>query len=143
MLSKYQILDNVWPYSYEGNPNLVETYVSYLRRKLDALGPPLIVTVRQIGYTLARAEGVRRVSLRARLTLILIFLATVGLVASDIVSYTSLRTFLIDRADTSLDTAVNSLTSTLEAAKTPHDARRDPDLRGRRRSRATAPRPAA
>jgi two-component system, OmpR family, sensor kinase len=59
------------------------------------------------------------VSLRSRLTLVLIFLATIGLVTTDIVSYTSLRTFLRDRADTSLDTAVFSLTSTLEAAKTP------------------------
>jgi len=57
VLSKYQILDNVWPYSYEGNPNLVETYVSYLRRKLDALGPPLIVTVRQIGYQLQEPKA--------------------------------------------------------------------------------------
>jgi two-component system, OmpR family, response regulator len=52
VLSKFQILDNVWPYSYDGNPNLVETYVSYLRRKLDACGPPLIVTIRQMGYML-------------------------------------------------------------------------------------------
>jgi two-component system OmpR family response regulator len=57
VLSKFQILDNVWPYSYDGNPNLVETYVSYLRRKLDALGPPLIVTVRQMGYMLEEPKG--------------------------------------------------------------------------------------
>jgi two-component system OmpR family sensor kinase len=60
------------------------------------------------------------VSLRARLTLILIALAAVGLVASDIVSYTSMRTFLQDRADASLDSSVNGLTATLEAAKTPY-----------------------
>ena len=52
VLSKSQIIDNVWPDSYDGNPNLVETFVSYLRRKLDAAGPPLIVTVRQMGYML-------------------------------------------------------------------------------------------
>jgi two-component system OmpR family response regulator len=57
VLSKLQILDNVWPYSYDGNPNLVETYVSYLRRKLDAAGPPLIVTVRQMGYRLQEPKS--------------------------------------------------------------------------------------
>ena len=52
VLSKLQIIENVWPDSYDASPNLVETFVSYLRRKLDAAGPPLIVTVRQIGYML-------------------------------------------------------------------------------------------
>jgi two-component system OmpR family response regulator len=51
-LSKSQILQNVWRYDFGGNSNVVETYVSYLRRKLDALGPPLIKTVRQVGYML-------------------------------------------------------------------------------------------
>ena len=58
-------------------------------------------------------------SLRSRLTLVLLFLATIGLLAIDVVSYTSLRTFLTDRANTSLDNAAYSLTSTLQAAKTP------------------------
>ena len=52
VLSKSQIIENVWPDSYDANANLVETFVSYLRRKLDAAGPPLIVTVRQMGYML-------------------------------------------------------------------------------------------
>jgi two-component system, OmpR family, response regulator len=52
VLSKGQILQNVWRYDFGGNSNVVETYVSYLRRKLDALGPPLIKTVRQAGYML-------------------------------------------------------------------------------------------
>lgn len=41
VLSKRQILDNVWHYDFGGDPNVVETYVSYLRKKLDRLGPPL------------------------------------------------------------------------------------------------------
>ena len=49
---KGQILQHVWRYDFGGNTNVVETYVSYLRRKLDALGPPLIKTVRQAGYML-------------------------------------------------------------------------------------------
>jgi two-component system OmpR family response regulator len=52
VLSKGQILQNVWRYDFGGNSNVVETYVSYLRRKLDAFGPPLIRTVRQAGYML-------------------------------------------------------------------------------------------
>ena len=52
VLSKAQILQNVWRYDFGGNSNVVETYVSYLRRKLDAAGPPLIRTIRQAGYML-------------------------------------------------------------------------------------------
>jgi two-component system OmpR family response regulator len=52
VLSKAQILQHVWRYDFGGNSNVVETYVSYLRKKLDALGPPLIRTIRQAGYML-------------------------------------------------------------------------------------------
>ena len=52
VLSKGQILQNVWHYDFGGSTNVVETYVSYLRRKLDPLGPPLIKTVRQAGSML-------------------------------------------------------------------------------------------
>jgi two-component system OmpR family response regulator len=52
VLSKGQILQNVWRYDFGGNSNVVETYVSYLRKKLDLEGPPLIRTVRQAGYML-------------------------------------------------------------------------------------------
>jgi two-component system, OmpR family, response regulator len=52
VLSKAQILQNVWHYDFGGSRNVVETYVSYLRKKLDAVGPPLIRTVRQVGYML-------------------------------------------------------------------------------------------
>ena len=52
VLTKRQILDNVWHYDFGGDPNVVETYVSYLRKKLDKLGPPLIQTIRLVGYAL-------------------------------------------------------------------------------------------
>ncbi len=52
VLSKRQILQHVWRYDFGGNANVVETYVSYLRKKLDPLGPPLIRTIRQAGYML-------------------------------------------------------------------------------------------
>jgi two-component system, OmpR family, response regulator len=53
VLSKAQILDHVWNYDFGGEANIVETYVSYLRRKIDGLGPPLIQTVRGVGYRLS------------------------------------------------------------------------------------------
>jgi two-component system OmpR family response regulator len=56
VLSKQQILDHVWQYDFNGDDNVVETYISYLRRKLDGGHDPLIRTVRGFGYTL-RAEG--------------------------------------------------------------------------------------
>jgi two-component system OmpR family response regulator len=56
VVSKGQILQHVWRYDFGGNTNVVETYVSYLRRKLDAAGPPLIRTVRQAGYMLETVE---------------------------------------------------------------------------------------
>ncbi|MGO9457940.1 MAG: response regulator transcription factor [Acidimicrobiales bacterium] len=52
VLSKPQILDHVWHYDFDGEPNVVETYVSYLRKKLEKHGPPLIHTIRLVGYTL-------------------------------------------------------------------------------------------
>jgi two-component system OmpR family response regulator len=52
VLSKAQILDHVWHYDFGGEQNVVETYVSYLRKKLERLGPPLIQTIRLVGYTL-------------------------------------------------------------------------------------------
>ena len=52
VLSKAQILDRIWNYDFGGDANVVETYVSYLRKKLDTTGPPLIHTVRGVGYCL-------------------------------------------------------------------------------------------
>jgi two-component system, OmpR family, response regulator len=52
MLTRKQLLDNVWGWEYAGQSQVLETYVSYLRRKLDPLGPPLIHTQRGVGYSL-------------------------------------------------------------------------------------------
>ncbi|HEU5157019.1 MAG TPA: response regulator transcription factor [Streptosporangiaceae bacterium] len=52
VLSRDQLLDNVWGWAHSGSSQVVETYISYLRRKLDPLGPPLIHTQRGVGYTL-------------------------------------------------------------------------------------------
>jgi two-component system, OmpR family, response regulator len=51
VLTRAQLLENVWGWDYTGESQVVETYVSYLRRKLDPLGPPLIYTQRGVGYS--------------------------------------------------------------------------------------------
>jgi two-component system OmpR family response regulator len=52
VVSKAQILDRVWSYDFGGDGRIVESYVYYLRRKLDKLGPTMIHTVRGVGYAL-------------------------------------------------------------------------------------------
>ena len=52
VLSKTQLLHSVWGWGYTGQSQVVETYVSYLRRKLGRLGPPVIHTCRGAGYVL-------------------------------------------------------------------------------------------
>lgn len=57
VLSKAQILDRVWQYDFGGQANIVELYVSYLRRKIDAGRTPMIHTLRGVGYVLKPADG--------------------------------------------------------------------------------------
>ena len=63
VLSKAQILDHVWQYDWSGDMNIVESYISYLRRKIDVAGPdgqapvPLIHTKRGVGYMLREPQG--------------------------------------------------------------------------------------
>ncbi|CAM3627239.1 response regulator transcription factor [Nocardiopsis rhodophaea] len=52
ILTRAQLLENVWGWDYAGQSQIVETYVSYLRRKLDPLGPALIHTKRGVGYSI-------------------------------------------------------------------------------------------
>ncbi len=52
VVSKAQILDHVWDYDFGGDGGVVETYIGYLRRKLDSSQPRLIQTIRGVGYTL-------------------------------------------------------------------------------------------
>ena len=59
VLSRTQLLQHVWGRSYTGQAQVVETYVSYLRRKLHRLGPPLIHTRRGVGYTLRAGPPIR------------------------------------------------------------------------------------
>jgi len=57
VVSKAQILDQVWRYDFNGEAGVVESYISYLRRKVDATAPRLIHTVRGVGYVLRLAPN--------------------------------------------------------------------------------------
>jgi two-component system OmpR family response regulator len=52
VLTRDQILEHVWDYTFAGNASVLETYISYLRHKIDDVHPPLIHTVRGVGYSL-------------------------------------------------------------------------------------------
>jgi two-component system, OmpR family, response regulator len=56
VLSKAQILDHVWQYDFGGDGRIVETYISYLRKKVDQEGSPLIHTLRGVGYSLRLSD---------------------------------------------------------------------------------------
>jgi two-component system OmpR family response regulator len=60
VLTREQILERVWDYTFAGNASVLETYVSYLRHKIDAVDPPLIHTVRGVGYSLRLPPGEER-----------------------------------------------------------------------------------
>jgi two-component system OmpR family response regulator len=57
VLTRSQILDHVWDYDFGGDARVLETYVSYLRKKLNPYGPQLIHTVRGVGYALRASRG--------------------------------------------------------------------------------------
>src|SRR3954452_5576796 len=57
VMTRGPLLDHVWDYDFGGDGRVLETYISYLRKKLDAEGPPLIQTVRGVGYALRTRRG--------------------------------------------------------------------------------------
>ena len=57
VLTRDQLLNHVWDYDFGGDARVLETYISYLRKKLDAHGAPLIQTVRGVGYALRPARA--------------------------------------------------------------------------------------
>jgi two-component system OmpR family response regulator len=57
VMSKGQILDHVWQYDFGGDASIVETYISYLRKKVDVEEPRLIHTVRGVGYVIRLPRG--------------------------------------------------------------------------------------
>lgn len=57
VLSRAQIIEHVWDYDFDGEAGVLDTYISYLRKKIDAFDPPLIQTVRGVGYVLRQPRG--------------------------------------------------------------------------------------
>ena len=115
VLSKAQILDHVWSYDFDGDANIVESYVSYLRRKLDDGAEPLIHTVRGVGYVLRppRAPeggrvrpGLAPTPLWLRLISAMLCLVALGLTLTGLFGARLLRGYLVDRVDEQLDEGV-------------------------------------
>ena len=102
VLSKAQILDAVWEDGFDGDSNIVEIYISYLRKKIDCYDPPLIHTIRRVGYCLREPAPMR---LRRRLVATMIVLVALGLAAVDLITLTSLHSYLYGRIDDQLTTA--------------------------------------
>ena len=59
VMSRAQILEHVWHYDFNGDSSVVDSYIRYLRRKVDAFEPSLIETVRGVGYTLRLPKELR------------------------------------------------------------------------------------
>ena len=66
VLTRSQILDNVWDYDFGGEAGVLETYISYLRRKVDSVDPRLIHTVRGIGYVIRPPRPSRTLGVAAQ-----------------------------------------------------------------------------
>jgi two-component system OmpR family response regulator len=57
VLTRAQIIEQVWEYDFDGDAGVLDTYISYLRKKIDAFDPPLIHTVRGVGYVMRLPRG--------------------------------------------------------------------------------------
>ena len=104
VLSKAQILDHVWQYDFGGDGGVVETYIGYLRRKVDHVEPKLIHTMRGVGYTLRVGLTGAAMTLRTRLLVGMAFVAVVLVVVAVVVTATT-RDQLIDQIDDRLAVA--------------------------------------
>ena len=98
VLTRAQLLEHVWEYDFGGDARVLETYVSYLRKKLDAHGPPLIHTVRGVGYALRPPTDVMA-SLRAGSSSACSRSPPCGLLLLGGITYAEQRSFLFDRVD--------------------------------------------
>ena len=140
VVSKAQILDHVWQYDFRGDMGIVETYISYLRKKVDAFEPPLIHTVRGVGYRLRmppkQSMRSRKLnndwansSLRNRLTIGVLVLSAIGFVGAGVGSQALLRNYLIHQVDDQLLSVVAGTQERLDRAGIARDADDDDDQR--------------
>ena len=113
VMTRAQLLDHVWNYDFGGDGRVLETYISYLRKKLDAHGPPLIRTVRGVGYAL-QAPRELMASLRSRVLASVLVLSAAGLILLAAVTYAEQRSFLMDRIDQQVTSAVPAISIALD-----------------------------
>ena len=113
VLTRAQLLEHVWDYDFNGDARVLETYVSYLRKKLDAHGPALIHTVRGVGLRAAPAASMMA-SLRARLLAAVLALTACGLLLAGGITYIEQRSFQYSRVDQELRAAVMPVSGALE-----------------------------
>ncbi len=112
VLTRAQLLDHVWSYDFGGDARVLETYISYLRKKVDAEGAAADPH-RARRRLLAAAAEVLAMSLRARLMVGLLVLAAAGLITLAAVTYAEQRSFLYDRADQQLKAASDQVSHEL------------------------------
>ena len=127
-LSKAQILDHVWAYDFGGEANVVESYVSYLRRKIDTTEPKLLHVARGRVRTAAPAVTLMttpvldagrwrelrdRTPLRTQLVAAVLLLAAVAVVVTSVLAAVVLRDYLLDRVDAQLRQSAGRSTSNL------------------------------
>ncbi len=110
VLTRAQLLDHVWDYDFGGDARVLETYVSYLRKKLDVHGAPLSAR----GRVRAARTAVVMASLRARLIAGLLVLAALGLLLLGGITYAEQRSFLLDRVDQQARAATRVLSRALD-----------------------------
>ncbi|BCO34692.1 hypothetical protein MHEC_11250 [Mycobacterium heckeshornense] len=109
-LSRTEILDRVWNYDFAGRTSIVDLYISYLRKKIDADNQPMIHTVRGVGYMLRppgmtparRTRWWRPRSMRRQLLLGVLAVVSVVLAAVGVVSVLSLRGYVTAMTDAEL-----------------------------------------
>ena len=100
VISKSELLDNVWGFEFRGDPNIVETYISYLRKKIDDREPAL--DPHHPARRLHPPPAPGRMSLQKRLVAVMALLLVIGLLVADVVTYASVRSFLYGQADNTL-----------------------------------------
>ena len=105
VLSKAQILDRVWKYDFQGQSNIVELYIGYLRKKVDNVEPKLIHTdPRRRLRRCAHHGEMNRVSLRTRLVALAVLLVAFAVTAVGAATYVALHSYLYTTAWTSRST---------------------------------------
>src|SRR5699024_6289784 len=120
VVSKTQILDHVWDYDWSGAGGIVESYISYLRRKIDVVGDPMIHTKRGSGYVLRAAERSRPwalpaprtqrpVALWTRIVALISLLLVVGTVVTGCLSLFLLNRTLIQSVDDNLKSSTSEM----------------------------------